>query len=421
MRSRVRQNLRFLVTITVLAVVGLASAAYVLYHQRAPVPFRDTYEVNVEMTAADGVAPGLGQPVAVAGVKVGSITAASLVDGNALITLQIDRGQLPKVYGDATATLVPITPLKDMRIDLDPGNPPAPELRDGATLGVERSSVPVPLSDLLSSLDLDTRTFLQSLVTSFDQGTAGRGEDLRRALVTLGPTTNQVGRITRELAQRRTEIARLVHNLALVTRAASRDRQLGDVIVAGNATLAALAEQDAPLRASIAKLPGTLETTRATLVNAATFADKLGPTTAALLPAVRRLPATLLALRPFADTGTRVISKRLRPFVREARPLVRDLAPAITTLNALSPELTTTMQVSNSFLNTFAYNPPGNDEGFLFWFSWFAHNWNSLFGTGDAHGGIGRAMVMVNCQQFSSFVNLGPLFQTLVGAADLCP
>jgi phospholipid/cholesterol/gamma-HCH transport system substrate-binding protein len=420
MRSRAVDNVRFLVTIAVLAVTGLAAAAYVLYHERAPVPFRDTYRIKVDMTAADGVAPGLGQPVNVAGVKVGSITDAALVQGNARITLEIDRGQVPKVYRDATATLVPITPLKDMRIDLDPGNPPAPALRDGDVLGIERSSVPVPLTDLLSALDLDTRTFLQSLMTSFDEGTAGRGEDLRRALVTLGPTTAQVGQISRELAGRRREIARLVHNLAGVTRAASQDRRLGDVIVAGNATLQALAAQDQPLRRSIAKLPGTLETTRSTLIDAARFADKLGPTTRALLPAVRRLPATLTALRPFADMGTTVIGKRLRPFVREARPLVGDLGPALTTLDAVMPELTTTLQVVTSFVNTVAYNAPGTDEGFLFWISWFAHNWDSLFASGDAHGGIGRAMVMVNCEQFTSLVNLGPIFQTLVGASNLC-
>jgi phospholipid/cholesterol/gamma-HCH transport system substrate-binding protein len=211
-----------------------------------------------------------------------------------------------------------------------------------------------------------------------------------------------------------------VHNLAGVTRAASQDKRLGDLVIAANVTLRALAEQDVPLRSAISKLPGTLDTTKSTLINAATFADKLTPTTRALLPAVRRLPAALSAFKPFADEGTNVVGSRLRPFVREALPLVRNLGPAVTQLNAVMPDVTTVLQVSTGLVNTLAYNAPGDDEGFLFWTSWFAHNWNSLFSSTDAHGGIGRAMVMANCQQLTQLINLGPILQYALGVPGLC-
>lgn len=409
---------RFLVMFFVLGGLGLAGVTYVLVQQRASLPFRDVYRVKVEFAAAHGIAGGIGQPVNVAGVRVGSVVDAGLRDERALVTMEIRRDKLPRVREDATATLEPITPLEDMQVALHPGRPPARVLRPGATIGVGRTSQPVPIADLLSRLDTDTRTFLGSLIASVDQGTRGRGPDLRRTLVALGPTTAQVGRISRALARRRGELARLVHNLALVTRAASRDRRLAEVVSAGNATLRALAEQDRPLRRSLAKLPPTLEATRSTLMNLRPFARELRPSLTSLLPGVRRLPATFAALRPFSETTTRALRTQIRPLTREAQPLLRTADPALRDLDEASPELTRSFQVLTYFVNELAYNAPGDDEGFLFWLSWFVHNWNSVFATGDAHGGIGRATQLVNCDAATDVPK--EVRQTL-GAAGLCP
>lgn len=413
-------DLRVLV-IGLLVVAGLASAGYVLYHERAPIPFRDTYEAKVELSAADGIAPGIGQPVVVAGVRVGAITGARVADGNALVTLTIRRNQLSRIHSNATATLEPVTPLKDMQILLDPGRAPAPLLREGATIGIARTSAPVPLSDLLSALDADTRPFLTTLIASMEQGTRAKGPNLRRFLRALGPTTAQARLITTELAGRRRALARLVHNLALVTRAASRDRRLAEVVRAGNQTLQTLADQDASLRQAVAKLPDTLKVTRSSLVHLEPFARKLEPTLTSLMPAVSRLPTTFRALRPFADTTATELSRRVRPFVRDARPLVRDLGPAVSNLSSQAPNLTSVGQILNYFANELAYNAPGNDEGGLFWLAWFGHNFQSLYSTRDAHGAIGRALVLVNCQQLTFLGPVDDFLRAAMGAASLCP
>lgn len=411
---------RFVVVMSTLIIVGFISAGYVLLHQRAPVPFQKTYAVNVELSAADGVAPGLGQPVQVSGVRVGAITGSRVQDGNARVTLTIERRQLPRVYRNARADLAPITPLKDMRIDLDPGTDAAAALPDGGTIPIGRTQSPVPLSDLLSTLDGDTRAFLQSMAVSLGQGTDGRGRSIRQALRALGPTTTQVRGLTNALTGRRTEIAHLVHNLGIVTRAATQDQDLAAVVQAGNTTLRAIAGQDEPLRAALTRLPGTLRLTRQTLPSVAAFADELTPTVKALTPALRRLPGTFKALTPFARTTTTALAEDIRPFAREAQPVLRDLQPAISSLKAQAPDLTATLRTLNYTTNELGYNPPGDDEGFLFWGSWFFHNWNSLFSTEDAHGGIGRAMVMVDCNQFSGLVSLGPILKLATGTANLC-
>ncbi len=416
-------TLLYTIVILVLAAAGLVAAGYVLIQERAPVPFTNTYDVNVELTAADGVEPGLGQPVNVAGVKVGQIVGDSLTPaGLARVTLQINRSQVPHVYADATATLAPITPLSDMEMNLDPGRPPAQPLVGDATIPVGETSSPVPLSDLLGSLDADTRDYLTSMLASFAQGTQGRGPALRRALLALGPTTAQLHEITGALARRRVELASLVHNLAIVTRAASQDGQLASLVQAGDTTLHALVTQDAALRQSIAEMPATLRVAQSTLADTATFADQLGPTLSALTPSVARLPRTLSTVGHFSRVGTTSISQQIRPFVSEAQPLLSSLAPATARLRSLAPYMTGAFQVLNYFFNELAYVPGGNDQGFLFWGSWFFHNGASVFATADAHGTIGTATAYSTCSQLTGPLgSAGKIFLIATGIASLCP
>ncbi len=409
-----------------LVLAGLASAAYVLVRERAPVPFRDTYEIKIDVSAAHGIQPGLGQPVRVAGVTVGSVADLELLAERARITLSIDRSQLPRVHRNARASLRPITPLQDMEVVLAPGRPPSPALPDGGTLGRARSAVPVPLSQLLSSLDGDTRTFLASMLTSLRTGTQGRGEDLRGALRALAPTTGQVRAVTEAMAGRRRELARLVHNVSRVTRAAVADGDLAEVVLTSRRTLRALAEQEAPLRQTVARIPGALQSTGEALEEARTFARELRPALTALTPAVRALPRALNELRPFAETGQRELELRIRPFVRTSAPALRTLSPAVAGLRRQTPALLTDLKGLNYVFNELAYNPPGkklgyDDEGFLFWAPWFAHNYNSAFSAKDAHGGGARGQVMVSCQQLASLAGFEEILRVLVPTYALCP
>lgn len=404
----------------VLVLAGIASASYVLVHQRLTLPGTDTYDVAINLTAADGVAPGLGQPVRVAGVKVGSISAASIHNGLARVTLEIERGTLPHVYRDARAALVPITPLQDLQVDLNPGTPARGELPDGEVIGVARTDAPAPFSEVLSSLDRDTRDFVASVIANVSDGTRGRAAGVREALRSLGPTTAQVRGITTRLDRRRHALARLVHNLSAVTAAAADDRALARVVSSGDQVLQAVAEQEAALDTGLRRLPGTLDTVRTTLDSTGTFMRELTPTLAALTPPTTQLPATLRALGPFAQATTMALRQQIRPLVRETQPTVRTLGEAVPSLRRTAPAASTTLRATNYALNELAYNPPGDDEGLLFWFPWWFHNYGSMFGAQDAHGSAARAMVLVNCQQLTGVVGLGDILKTVLGTYSLC-
>jgi virulence factor Mce-like protein len=419
MGSKRKTYTRFLLIFSLIGGLGFASSVYTLIHQRASLPFSSgSYMLKARFTAANGLVSGLGQPVNVVGVRVGEVTGATLSGGQALVTMQIIRSKLPQVYANASAVLRPITPLMDMEIELRPGSPPAHPLPAGAAIDVGQTTAPVPLSDLLASLDSDTRDFLGSLIASFGEGTRGRALDIRRTLADLGPTAADAEQITRSLAARRTALARLVHNLAIVTHAASRDRELASVVDAGDATVRALAQQDQPLRSALAQLPGTLSASRSALVDLEPFAQRLGPTLSALAPAVARLPRTFSALAPFAGAGTRALSRDIDPFIAAAQPLARVLRPTVANLYAETPYLSGSFQVLEYLANELAYNPrQGDNQGFLFWLSWFVHNFNSVVSSGDANGGIGRAAPLATCYGLQGIT----VVQNLLGVAGLCP
>jgi phospholipid/cholesterol/gamma-HCH transport system substrate-binding protein len=409
---------RFVIVFVLLAVIGIGGTVYTLLHERFTLPLGNRYTVTAQFTAADGVVAGLGQPVNVVGVKVGEVTGSSLQDGRAILTLQIDRSQLPHLYRNASAVLQPITPLENMEIALDPGTPRAGILPPEGTIEIGLTTSPVPLSDLLASLDGDTRDFLTSLIASVGQGTQGQGASISRMLAALGPTAADAGEISRAVASRRTQLAALIHNLATVMHASSQDRQLASVVLSGDQTLHAVAAEDGPLKAAIAQLPATLAVTRSTLTKLGPFAAQLDPTLTALSPAIGHLPATLHALVPFATAATAAISSQIRPFVTAAQPLTRQLANVVPALQGETPYLSGSFQVLEYLANELAYNPNhGDNQGFLFWLSWFVHNFNSVVSEGDANGGIGRAAVMATCYGIQDIAVL----QKLLDVAQLCP
>ena len=82
-----------------------------------------------------------------------------------MLTLDIER-RFARVRPDATLLLRPKTGLKDMIVELDPGTPESgPLLEEGATLDSDATLPDVNFEEILASLDADTRTSLQLLVT----------------------------------------------------------------------------------------------------------------------------------------------------------------------------------------------------------------------------------------------------------------
>jgi phospholipid/cholesterol/gamma-HCH transport system substrate-binding protein len=422
-KKALRNYGRYFVALIVLAVIGTVCGGYVLLQQRFPNPFAASYELNAELVNTAGLTPGLGQPVNVAGVKVGLVSDVKLKDGRSRVKMSIDPGELKQsdLRANAQAVLTPRTPGKDFTVELFPGRKSAPPLPKGGTIEIAETKVPVDSDDLTAALDRDTRDFLELLINGAGQGLHGRGRDLRALFRALGPTAQQAERVGSALAARRHQLKRLIGNLRVLTSAVARkDGELSQVVDASNATLGALANEDVALRASIAKLPGTLSAARRTLGNTAPFANLLGPTLNSLQPTAAHLPSTLRALRPLAREAAPILRKKVRPFVRATIPVARGLNPAVRDLSKQAPDLTGAFSVLQYVAGELGYNPPGDNEGFLHWFAWFNHNANSLISTDDAHGGVWRGLILADCASLTGVPAFGALIQAITGPLPTC-
>jgi phospholipid/cholesterol/gamma-HCH transport system substrate-binding protein len=429
--TAIRKHLRDFIAIIVLLLVALIVALVILSHQRLALPpgvpllGKDFVDVEAELTTAQAVTPGQGQTVNIAGVEVGQISSVKLEAGKAIVGMKIER-EHDRIYRDATILLRPKTGLKDMVAELNPGTPEAGELGEGQRIPISQTLPDVNLDEILSSLDADTRDYLRVLLGDASTALHGNGRELAQTIRRFEPTARYAREVNEQLATRRQNIKRVIHNFSLLMEElGAKDRQVADFVENSNAVFAALADQDANLRETLRQLPDALDKTQTTLAKVDRLAKVLGPTLEDLRPGARALGPALRETRPFLTRTTPVIRDQLRPFTRAALPTVRELRPAMRDLAAATPDLTRSFKVVNALLNTLAYNPPGeSEEGYLFWLSWLNHVGTTVFATQDAHGPIRHGLIVLSCSTatlLQSVAQSNPQLGTLVALLNAPP
>lgn len=417
---QIRRQIRELAAVLFLVVAAAAVGAYVLGHQRLHFPWESRYTLVGEFSTAQAVTPGQGQTVSVAGVQVGDITGVSLRDGVARVAMRIDPGKLPFVHTDARMLLRPKTGLQDMSIELDPGSDRAPRLPHGGIVPLAQTQPSVNADELLAALDSDTRAWLVALLDAGATGLHGRGTDVRAILKAGAPTLQRTREVTAAIAGRRRDLAVLVSDLRrLGDTVAGKDRQLAELVDAGNATLSALARHDAALGDALHRVPATLAAAQHALASARPFALELRPALAALRPAVRRLAPAVTRLDPLLRDAEPAV-RRIRGLTGQAIPVARDLGPTLGDLSAVTPKLSHAFRVLQYVTNELGYNPPGGEEGYLFWTAWFTHNASSLLSIADAQGTVWRGALLLSCSSYGALQSASPVLAGLV-QSPACP
>jgi phospholipid/cholesterol/gamma-HCH transport system substrate-binding protein len=410
MRRQIRRYAREMLAAIGLIGLGVATAVLILANQNFHWPWESFYEVKAAFSSAQAVTPGQGQQVTISGVKVGDVAGVDLEDGHAVVTLDIESKYAP-IYNDAHMLLRPRTGLKDMEVVLDPGTKASGELPSGDTLPEANTQPDVNPDEVLGALDSDTRRYLASAVDALGTGVGPNGDALRKLLAASEPTAKDARKLVSTLASRREQISHLVHNLnAVATEAGSREGDIRRTIRYSSDALGALAQHDDAIRESLTRLPGTLDAATSALSDVRPLATELRPAARELTPAVRRVSAALPRLGPLVRDATPIVRDEVRPFVRSTVPALQQLAPATDALRRTSTDLPAIAQRINYIVNELAYNPPGSEEGYEFWTSWFSHNAASMLSTQDAHGAQWRGLVLFSCstlQQLSTFLPNG--------------
>lgn len=405
-----------------LPVVAAAVALFVLYHQpafNAPswLPFfrHEAYVVQAEFTTAQAVVPGQGQAVTIAGVPVGHVTAVALEHGHAVVRMSLDRGRA-EVFRDARIVLRPRTPLKDMFLALDPGTRAAGAVPSGGRLSISHTQPDVNVDEFLSAFDADTRDYLvlllQAAGTALGSDERGRPAprqvaSLRATLKRFAPLSRDSRRLNAALQSRRVALRTVVHSYGQVAHElGGLERVVTAWVIASNGSLEVLAQRDGKLRDALTEFPGALGALRRALRSSVGLSKATESATRRLDPFARAYRPSLVASERLAVDTTGVLRDGLRPAVRAARTPVRALGLGTAALARTGPPLRRSFDVLADLFRGLGYNPPGGEEGYLFWSAWGAHIAQSVAGLQDANGPTLRTLPLLTCPQLDAVAQI---------------
>jgi phospholipid/cholesterol/gamma-HCH transport system substrate-binding protein len=421
-KRAIREHSRDFAAILALIVFAMGTVGVILVQQRFTLPSwfpgigSNRFELKAELSSAQAITPGQGQTVNIAGIKVGDISGVTLESGAAVVTMQIQQKYAPLIHRDASVLVRPRTGLADQTIEVDPGKPSAPEIGEGTTIPLSRTLPNVEPDAFLASLDGDTQAYLKLLLIAGGQGLGGHGRELSSALRRLDPTARDLAKVNGQLAKRRQNIAHVIHNFGLLSKnLAQHDQQLANFVSSSSSALGDFAAQDASIRAALQQLPSTLRETRSALASGSQLSLTLRPALTKLLPQARALAPALRATQPFFRNTTGPIRNQIRPFTRKVQPTVHHLTQGAKPLAQTTTSLAGGFTSLNQLLNGLAYQPPGPQEGFLFWLSWLNHDQNLTFAQ-DANGPLQRGIVLLSCRTatvLNALLSIRPQLKTV--------
>jgi phospholipid/cholesterol/gamma-HCH transport system substrate-binding protein len=331
----------------VLAVVVLVVATYFGFTKANP--FANPYELQAVVRDAQNLKQGA--PVRIAGVDVGRVTKVEAAeDGQAAATVKMElRDDALPIHQDATLDIRSRILLEgNFFVDLKPGSPSAPHFESGDTIPITRTTASVTLPDILSVLQSDVRTDLQTLLREYGTEGLGNGgaEALNQAIPSFEPAY-RFSALTNDAllgVQPERDQQRLMRGQQRVFEALADDREaLRELVTDLNTTAGALASQDEALAASVPALRDTLRAGQPALAELNAALPTLRVFSREALPGVRSSVAALDAAIPWIGQARQLVqedelkglaadlrqatpslvrlNKRLIPFLRQTRAL----------------------------------------------------------------------------------------------------
>jgi phospholipid/cholesterol/gamma-HCH transport system substrate-binding protein len=313
--------------ILALAVIGL----FAYFGFTKANPFANPYQLNAVFNNVNNLKPR--SPVRIAGVEVGKVKKVEPItsgDGAARVVMELKKKALP-IHDDAEAHVRSRIFLEgNFFVDIQPGSPSAPKMKDGGTIPVQRTSAPVQFGQLLSALQNDTREDLKTFLKEYSKGLSGKGARGFNQAVKYWESAYKYSSLANDatLGEDPTkDLQRVLKGQAKTFKALNEEpERLKSLVTDFNTTAGAFARQDQALSDSIPALRDTLETAQ---------------------PALASLNNALPTLRAFSKDalpGTKSSGPTLDaslPFIQQARLLVRpqELRGTAATLRKYIPSL----------------------------------------------------------------------------------
>src|SRR6202163_2515171 len=201
------------ISVIVMIVFAAFVGGYILAHENlklpgwVPVLGKNYFTLKADFQTAQAVTPGQGQAVTIAGAKIGEIASVDLHNGVATVTMKVTP-KYARIYHDATALLRPKTQLQDITVEVNPGTPASGRLHSGEVIPLSQTAPNVNFDEFLSSLDADTRAYLQELLAGLGEGFKNNGRAAAATFRRFDPTARYLQEISHELQLRHANIAR---------------------------------------------------------------------------------------------------------------------------------------------------------------------------------------------------------------------
>ncbi|HEV7615214.1 MAG TPA: MlaD family protein [Solirubrobacterales bacterium] len=415
------------IAIVVLAVAGIVMTLGIFTQQKASLPSwlplvgEEFEHISAEFSTAQAVTPGQGQSVDIAGIQIGKVTSVDLEDGHAVVGMDIVPEYMKLIHPNASFLLRPKTGLNDMIVEVDPGSGKK-SIDDGAHFTLTQTEPNTNLDAFLSTLDNDTRQYIQLLVAGGAQGIGGRGNQVANVFRRFQPFVHYTAKLNKAVAARHVALANVIHNFGLLTTELGRhDAELKRFVNSSDTALGNFANQQQSIQESLREFPAALRAGNAGLASSKRFSDIAYPALTALIPQTQALTPAFKATERLFEETTTPIRDQIRPFTREIRPLLTQANKASGPFEKTVKGFGNSLTGFNSFLNELAYKPKDSRESFLFYVPWANHNFNSAF-LQDAGGPVLRGLTMISCTGASlgyGFVETRPVLKTLLQSINL--
>ncbi|MFY9265104.1 MAG: MlaD family protein [Solirubrobacterales bacterium] len=305
-----------------IAIVVISVMAYFAFSK--DIPFTSGYRVNAYFDDAANIRPK--SPVRISGVNVGKVAKVERDDGSSVtkLVLDLDDQALP-IHEDATAMIRFRTFLEgNPFVDLKPGSPSSPALREQGSIPVAQTGGPVQLDQLLAAVNRDARDGLGSIFTEIGTAldTAGTpeqnatqdpivkeltgGEALNRAL-RYAPRGFKGGALIFDalVGYSDDDQLKILRGLRDFNKAFNdRETQLVPLIADFATTFDAFAADEAALQDSTRQFSRLIYKAEPALRNLNRMLPRLTTFATEITPNLKEIPATAEAADPWIDEVT---------------------------------------------------------------------------------------------------------------------
>jgi virulence factor Mce-like protein len=333
-RHRTRHGRRFTTFQSgAIGIVVLILITYLCYTKFGN-PFASPFTIKATFANANGLVQNA--PVRIAGVNVGKVTGVQAIGGTnnaaAVVTMAIQDDGLP-IHTDATFDIRPRIFLEgNFFVDVHPGSPSTPTVGSGHTFPIQAGSEPVQIDQVLTSLQLNTRHNLQTLIKEYGKAVFEGGPAYARSIPYWLPAYKYTGEVAHDfLGTRPHDLSSYIDQGGTVAAALdAHPRNLQNLITYLNRTASAFATQSANLQATVAELPRTLSAAIPAFTALNRAFPPLREFARALIPGVKNSGPTIDASLPFLT--------QLRALMQpsELRGLTADLVGTVPSLAHLS-------------------------------------------------------------------------------------